>query len=197
MINETFALQRSPDGTNTTGDVIAFLPRRYLLYVADRSKTVTVGRAHYLAAKAPDGVDVLVIDTDVSRHEFSVSIGQHEIIFNTNSRLCKRVACSKSDDEASWKVAAGNSFHLVSDDGDVITLQGDEEITAYVGAEELDKLIMQGVVTRADKTLPRYDFLRTQIATLSTQCAEVRAAVPVTISVTVCSTWMRGLTSMK
>ena len=108
VINETFALKPSADGTGTTGEVVAFLPRRYLLYLTDREKTIRVGRDQYLPARTQDGTDVLVIDSDVSRHEFSVSIGQHEIIFNTSSRLCKKIACNIQDRKSTWKVNPGD-----------------------------------------------------------------------------------------
>ncbi len=158
--------------------ITTFIPRTFLLFIQDRSKTRDIGGRPYLAATTQDGVDVFVDETTVSKKTFKKNIGGHEIIFNSETVLCRTLGCDKTDPDEVWRLHRGDAFKM-----DNTGMPGFYKLTAdrhgnqvvgYIRQDDLENLTRSGFVTRADFPQPKYSIERTEGQISSTECGERR-----------------------
>ncbi len=154
----------------------SFIPESYLLYLSD-ADPITISNQQYTLALTQDGVEVLVHPRSISELSFQQSVGDHQVIFNSDYLLCKSRGCSATLAN-DWLVARGEAFKIIADEGNFITLlgtRGSEQLRGYIRRTDLDHLERIGKITRADKMHPRYSIEKRQSGTLATSCGETKA----------------------
>lgn len=153
----------------------AFLPSRYLLYIEDRDEQITISGSSFVRAKTQDGVEVYVIDRAVSKRPFNVSVGMHEIIFNSTTQLCNIKPCQNPNEGNIIPISRGEAFSIVDSDSaedGFISLKGtrDEPFTVYIAKTEVKKFVNEGLITRTDHLHPRYDITKKKLNSISVTC---------------------------
>lgn len=156
--------------------IVSFIPESYLLYLSD-AEPVTVSNQEYTLALTQDGVEVLVHPGSISELSFQQSVGDHQVIFNSDYLLCKTRACSATL-ASDWLVARGEAFKIIAEEGNFITLlgtRGSQALTGYIQRADLEHLERIGKITRADRLHPRYNIEKRQSGVLATSCGETKA----------------------
>lgn len=156
--------------------IVSYIPESYLLYLAD-SEPILVSGQEYSLALTQDSVEVLILPQAISELSFSQSVGNHQVIFNSDYLLCKVAGCAATL-EKDWLVARGEAFQIVSESSDFIALRGTRDgaaIEGYIRRSELDVLERIGKVTRADRLHPKYHIEKRQSGILGTSCGQTRA----------------------
>ena len=170
VINETYALSINLFANRYP--IIAFLPRRYLVYTENRFLYKKISKRNYVEAITQDGVNVLVLSSDISKSTFNDAFGDSEIIFNAGFQLCKTLACSPDQPEDYLTIRRGDSFKIKSSKQGLLQLAGQDEIVGFVGEAKLEEMIESGQVTRADVVHPRYSIEKQEVSVLSTTCGQ-------------------------
>jgi hypothetical protein len=154
---------------------VAFLPSRYLLYVDNRLKIKVIGNQEYIKAITQDGVEVYVLSDYVSKDTFIKSVGNHEIIFNSQYQLCNKAPCDNPEENEIWPIYRGDAFSIVKSDVDgFVKIKGrkEEPITGYITPKKLVELQSNGQLTRSDQVHPRYKVKKSLLSNFSTACGQ-------------------------
>ena len=109
-VEESFALSTTVE--NGKYPISTFIPRTMLLYVPDINITKTISNRSYFEVKTQDGVSVFVDATTVSNKPYRKILGNNEVIFNSPVSLCRKIGCDTDSDLDTWKIHAGDAFHL-------------------------------------------------------------------------------------
>ncbi len=152
----------------------AFLPSRYLLYIDDRSKTYLISKESFVRATTQDGVEVYVLEKHVSRKPFNISVGTHEIIFNSAYHLCNIKPCSNPKEENIFPISRGDAFTIIEQAGGYYKVKGgkEEPIVGYITEQVLEESVQHGMITRTDDRHPRYRISKHAISSISLSCGE-------------------------
>jgi|MEHZ01.1.fsa_nt_MEHZ010167950.1_3 hypothetical protein len=156
--------------------IVSFIPESYLLYLSD-AEPVTVSNQQYTLALTQDGVEVLVHPRSISELSFQQSVGDHQVIFNSDFLLCKTRGCTAALAN-DWLVARGEAYKITAEEGNTITLlgtRGSQTLTGYIQRTDLDHLERIGKITRTDRMHPRYNIEKRQSGVLATSCGETKA----------------------
>jgi len=172
---ESFALSPYPESGRFP--IITFIPRTMLLYIDDRDEMHDISGRKYLLAETQDGVKVYIDETTVSKDTFKNVVGTEEIIFNSETAICKTIGCDTTDPSNIWNIHAGDAFNFQRTNiFGVVELVGfryNQKIVGYLNESELKKMTMHGVITRADQKHPKYSITKEISKDLSTQCGEI------------------------
>jgi len=174
-VEESFALSTMVE--NGKYPITTFIPRTMLLYVSDINVTKKISNRNYLQVKTQDGVSVFVDATTVSNKPYRKILGKNEVIFNSPISLCRKIGCDTDSDVDTWKIHAGDAFHLTQNDHDeflkIIGYRYEQEISGFISPEKLEEFIENGVVTRTDRRHPKYTITKVKSKSLNTKCSEV------------------------
>jgi len=174
-VEESFALSATVE--NGKYPISTFIPRTMLLYVSDINNTKIISNRNYLQVKTQDGVSVFVDATTVSKKPYKNILGDNEVIFNSPISLCRKIGCDTESDVDTWKIHAGDAFHLTKDGNNgflkIVGYRYEQEISGFVSPETLDEFIENGVVTRTDRRHPKYTITKVKSKSLNTKCSEI------------------------
>lgn len=172
---ESFALSPFPESGRFP--IVTFIPRTMLLYIDDRDEMHPISGRNYLMAVTQDGVKVYIDETTVSTDTYKNVLGTQEIIFNSETTICKNIVCDSDDPDQVWNIHAGDAFYLrqasVSGVTELEGVRFRQKIIGYLNQSELKEMTMHGVITRADQTHPKYTITREISMDMSTQCGEI------------------------
>jgi hypothetical protein len=172
-VYRTWAL--APPETEHGYKIVSFIPESYFLFLSDSDPVYVSGQA-YQRALTQDGVEVIIHPEAISEESFQRSVGDHQVIFNSDYLMCKQIGCQPSL-ETDWLVARGEAYRIVSSSQSLITLRGTRSgqvVEGYVPRNELEYLTRIGKVTRADLPQPKYQIDKFTAAPLATSCGQTR-----------------------
>ena len=161
--------------------VITFIPRTFLLFDIDFKEPDSKLGKKYLAATTQDGVRLYMLENAVSKSNFAQLFGpRHEIIFNTDYRVCLNPIGDLENDDDVLRIRSGEVFTAVEIGyGQIIQLTGNrgtksnpDPFSGYISKAKLEQLNKKAIVTYASLPHPRYRVIKRKSLNLNTQCGK-------------------------